>query len=743
MAFETGSDNEKITELENRIDDILDSQLNSVGGNEAISIDATRGQRNDASGDAGGVRSNQPIFHQITDVDESGTPTGVFDKINLISSMIIVDHTSTPIDLRFIQGIAKEGVINRITPKIGKTLVIKSGGNILTTSDITITDKEVYEVVKYSAAETGVTGGAYKISKINGGAGNIPNGTIENEHLEWNNSTMQWEAKVELEFGATGPFADSGFLRFANDQIIAASRNLADDGNMELKFNGAGLLDFTESANNPVGLQLRAQNAVNPDATLTITQFSDLGGSGGIVDIDALNSQTLSISVDGTGYWVFDNTTTENKALQNIQMAKRDILDVSFLEMRDDGIIPGTIVFNPSGVGDTTIQGNISDAERIDVLNNGINGWFWTFDPIISKVAVGLIAGTAAFMTLTDHALLFSDMVIPPDSDISNEQGAVFFDTSTDPPILKIKKKDSLGAVSTVSLEAGGGGANTALSNLAAVAINTSLLPDSDGGLNLGSAAFAWNDVFAERVRFEIGGVISNSVNLIIADAGGMRFNVPAADRYEFLIGGASVGVALAEETIQFLTSGRQHTINVTAEAIKIIAENLTDAVMLQTSSGRSNENVKVEDFKTTFFTDKTEIAAMDIQLVQNNDTPMDGRTIGNVLFIAENSASVDTPYGQISVTSKDTFSGSEDGILQIGVAKGGAVDVAIEIESFVGIIEMDFKLKPVRQFVVQSRTDTNRGAAGTTGKIIFNTDDGQLNIDDGTNWTLPDGTVT
>ena len=67
MGFETGSDNEKITELENRIDDILDSQLTSVGGNEAISIDATLGQRNAATGDAGGVRSNQPIIHNITE----------------------------------------------------------------------------------------------------------------------------------------------------------------------------------------------------------------------------------------------------------------------------------------------------------------------------------------------------------------------------------------------------------------------------------------------------------------------------------------------------------------------------------------------------------------------------------------------------------------------------------------------------------------------------------------------------
>lgn len=43
----------------------------------------------------------------------------------------------------------------------------------------------------------------------------------------------------------------------------------------------------------------------------------------------------------------------------------------------------------------------------------------------------------------------------------------------------------------------------------------------------------------------------------------------------------------------------------------------------------------------------------------------------------------------------------------------------------------------------VPTFTDATRGAAGTKGRVIFNEDDGQLNIDDGTNWTLPDGTTT
>lgn len=54
---------------------------------------------------------------------------------------------------------------------------------------------------------------------------------------------------------------------------------------------------------------------------------------------------------------------------------------------------------------------------------------------------------------------------------------------------------------------------------------------------------------------------------------------------------------------------------------------------------------------------------------------------------------------------------------------------------------ETDFNFNvPV---VLPSYTNSSRPAAGTAGLMIFNTDDGQLNIDDGTNWTLPDGTTT
>jgi hypothetical protein len=52
------------------------------------------------------------------------------------------------------------------------------------------------------------------------------------------------------------------------------------------------------------------------------------------------------------------------------------------------------------------------------------------------------------------------------------------------------------------------------------------------------------------------------------------------------------------------------------------------------------------------------------------------------------------------------------------------------------GIVAIDY-------FNFYNRTDANRGTPSETGSTIFNTNDGKLNIWNGANWTLPDGTVT
>lgn len=261
------------------------------------------------------------------------------------------------------------------------------------------------------------------------------------------------------------------------------------------------------------------------------------------------------------------------------------------------------------------------------------------------------------------------------------------------------------------------------------------------GGVNLGTSTLPWEKLSIKDIEIETGGTLTVTKNNIVADAGGIIYNVPSGDVHTFQIAGND-SVIIDEDEIRF-TTGRAHKIVAGPTAIQIISENLTDDIQLFTGAARSNVTVLIEDLKTSFFTDNTETVAYALQIVQNNDTPVDLRTIGNIDFIAEDSTSIDTIYARISASSQDVTNTSEDGLLQLGVVKAGVLTAGIDIESVAGVVELDFFNNPVKQFVAESRTNANRGAAGTTGRIIFNTDDGQLNIDDGTNWTLPDGTVT
>jgi len=225
----------------------------------------------------------------------------------------------------------------------------------------------------------------------------------------------------------------------------------------------------------------------------------------------------------------------------------------------------------------------------------------------------------------------------------------------------------------------GGSGANAALSNLVSVAINTALLPSGDGTLDFGSSSFTWKDAYFLKYRIETGGSSVVNINQITADAGGLLINTPSGDAITLRFNGND-NIFFEEDRIEFQV-GRAHRIDAQVSSIDITAENLTDSVKLITGTGRSNENVKIEDFKTTFFTDTTETAAMALQLVQNNDTPVAFRTIVNIDMIAENSASVDTIYARISASSQDPLSTSEDGLLQLGIVSGGTLIAAIDIE--------------------------------------------------------------
>ena len=119
---------------------------------------------------------------------------------------------------------------------------------------------------------------------------------------------------------------------------------------------------------------------------------------------------------------------------------------------------------------------------------------------------------------------------------------------------------------------------------------------------------------------------------------------------------------------------------------------------------------------------------------------------------ITENSKLQHVPFATTHTgTKKFKFTGaleaalivdSDRTVLEIPSGAMGTLLFADKAAFYIISEGIDFST-PLKGLYVPVLTDGQRGSAGNVGRVIFNSTDGQLNIDDGTNWTLPDGTTT
>lgn len=117
----------------------------------------------------------------------------------------------------------------------------------------------------------------------------------------------------------------------------------------------------------------------------------------------------------------------------------------------------------------------------------------------------GNIAGNAANITATTNSTLTTLSALTTANslaltgDVTGTAGATVLSATTNSTLV------TLSALSLPYSQVTGGptaGANTALSNLAAVAINTSLLPGTTNSINLGSSTKTWSDLYTEQGFF-------------------------------------------------------------------------------------------------------------------------------------------------------------------------------------------------------------------------------------------------
>lgn len=232
------------------------------------------------------------------DIDVDGIlDIGESSSNSQYSSNIQIEDVPTSTTLDTIAGAAFDGQILVIrtfapSPITIAQATLANGGNIQTPNDadFIIGDLQMISLVFDAAllvfANTGGTWRVLTGDTTGGGGGNVPDGTAQFQHLEWNGAA--WIAQQALAFGAMS--ADAGQLKMPNDTIGLAWRTGANDGNAELKFTTQDEFDFTVSNNADVVLLLRAQNAVDADNLFLVEQQS---GSAGQAILTAPNNLSI------------------------------------------------------------------------------------------------------------------------------------------------------------------------------------------------------------------------------------------------------------------------------------------------------------------------------------------------------------------------------------------------------------------------------------------------------------------
>lgn len=175
-----------------------------------------------------------------------------------------------------------------------------------------------------------------------------------------------------------------------------------------------------------------------------------------------------------------------------------------------------------------------SGASQVDLADipGGVSGAnVWDFGGAVVEIPNGTSGTTDAtgetyFDTNGDGGTNFSGEVIQIYTGSANKYlfpMALPLAASQDNYIMKY---DATGK--TVQWEAEAGGANTALSNLASVAINTTLISDADNTDDLGSAAKTWANTYSTNILVNDGSVGTSGVGVLAIANGTIPSSSPA-----------------------------------------------------------------------------------------------------------------------------------------------------------------------------------------------------------------------
>ena len=332
-----------------------------------------------------------------------------------------------------------------------------TGYNLIQDEGISLTQRTTMNFIGNSVTAVDNPGQSRTDITINTPSGTIPDGTAENQHLEWDNSFLTWNAVDALTFGTTGPFAASGFLRTANDEIIFASRNAGDSDDIRLKINASDRFIF-EFPGSVVPLEVavdlidvKTVDIVNIDRAKFVVSSGSMVPSNTTGILLNSNNQFQFNTPDTSDFtFTFDNndpsfvidrlTASNDSTLVSVLSDETDINSQSFLNITKSFSIPlalqeiGSLNFIAgNSVGSTlfeyaSIIGKIEDTTNgsIDgsmILNATVNDSVTPFI-ILNNASNGIIEAlrnVTLINTTTNPVLtLFRDEVGATDNLIGN-----------------------------------------------------------------------------------------------------------------------------------------------------------------------------------------------------------------------------------------------------------------------------------------------------------------------------------
>ncbi len=429
-----------------------------------------------------GIRLNTSSYNNITNNTlQANTGNGIYignGRSNVVTNNILFGMTGHGIWLSasFFTMVANNNVVSsgssgiRITSGTDNTITsnnLKDNTASTAHSSIYVNDSDRTHITSNTITDTAGTGYAIEVNDAASDntylSDNIYSGTGASSISDAGTNTIY-----------AGQSNGSSYLLTPQDDFAitgnAASTVSTTAGDLTIQA-GSGTVSLGSSTNlvSSGALSIRSGGA----NTLTV----DTGGAA-TLNLGTTNANAVSISRTGITTTVNGALTVTQATTLNGGLTISNGGNVAFQRGTDfsttgtsNNVDFGTgALFRLTGASAQTITGIAggTDGRIITLMNIGANTATLSNNSGSSSAANRIITGTGSDLSILTGASV----------ELAYDSGA------------------SLWRV--IGAAAGGAGANTALSNLSSVAINTSLLTGADNTIDLGSAAFSWRSLYAD-----------------------------------------------------------------------------------------------------------------------------------------------------------------------------------------------------------------------------------------------------